>query len=266
MRAGLLLLLSLGACAPAAAPGQPAASGVASINPCTDAILAEVAAPEQIAAFSSYSSDPATSSMDVALARRFPATSGTVEELLALRPALVIGGTFTPPATRAALRRLGIPLVELPIAGTVEDSEAQIRQIAALVHQSARGEALVRRIEQALAAAAPPPGRPPVSAIVWQSGGIVPGEGTLIADLLRRTGFASLSAARGLGQADHLPLERMLADPPQVILAAGKDRLLSHPALAALSGTRRETLDPALLWCGGPTIARAAARLAQVRR
>jgi iron complex transport system substrate-binding protein len=63
----------------------------------------------------------------------------------------------------------------------------------------------------------------------------------------------------------------MLADPPQVILAAGEgqsgeDRMLSHPALAALPGTVRVPFAPAMLWCGGPTIIRAAARLAEVRR
>ena len=68
-----------------------------------------------------------------------------------------------------------------------------------------------------------------------------------------------------------MPLEAMLVDPPQVILAAGnvlgnEDRLLAHPALAALKGARRERLDPSLLWCGGPTIIRAAERLAEVRR
>ena len=98
----------------------------------------------------------------------------------------------------------------------------------------------------------------------------MPGPTSLIGDLLRRTGFRQISAARGLKQADLLPLEAMLADPPQLILAAGnplgnEDRLLAHPALSALNGTRRERLDPALLWCGGATIVRAAARLAEVR-
>jgi iron complex transport system substrate-binding protein len=56
-----------------------------------------------------------------------------------------------------------------------------------------------------------------------------------------------------------------------VILATGdtrsnEDRLLSHPALAALPGTRRVHLDATLLWCGGPTIIRAAERLAAIRR
>jgi iron complex transport system substrate-binding protein len=274
MRGALLAVLLLGACTPAAAPQQRASAGpatrIASVNPCTDAILAEVADPAQIAALSAYSREPASSSMDVALARSLPRTGGTVEELAALRPGLVLSGTYTPPATRTALARLRIPLVELPIAGTVEASEAQVREIAALAGHPERGEALLARIEAALAAAAPPPGQP-VSAVVWQSGGIVPGDSALITDLLRRTGFTSFSAARGLRQADYLPLERMLADPPRLILAAGgahgeEDRLLAHPALAALTHTARAPLAPSLLWCGGPTIIGAAARLAQIRR
>lgn len=243
---------------------------MASINPCTDAILAQVAESRDISALSAWSSDPASSSMDVNLARRFPSTSGTAEELIALRPRLVIGSTFTSPATRNALARLGIPLVEVPIARTVEESEAQIRQIAALTGTPAQGEALIVRIQVALKAAQIQTGSAP-SAVIWESGGIVAGEGTLITDLLHRTGFTSYAKSKGLKQADYLPLERVLADPPQLILAAGnaagnEDRLLSHPALAKLPNTRREHLDSALLWCGGPTIIAAANRLGTIRR
>jgi iron complex transport system substrate-binding protein len=122
----------------------------------------------------------------------------------------------------------------------------------------------------ALAKAAPPVGQAPISVVVWQSGGIVPGEGTLIADLLRRTGFTNFASAKGMRQADLLPLERMLADPPRLILSAGdpraeEDRLLRHPALAALRDTRREPYPSALLWCGGPTVIKAAERLAKIR-
>lgn len=269
---GLALLAALSACAPATPPPSAtrAHPAIVSLNPCSDAILAEVADPGQVLALSHYSRDPRSSSMDVALARRFPATRGTVEEVLALHPDLVLGDTFLGPAARAAYDRLGIPVTQLPIAMTVADSRAQVRRIAALAGHPERGERLVARIDAALATAAPPAGTAPVPTVVWQSGGIVPGEGTLIADLLRHTGFASFSAARGMRQADVLPLERMLADPPRLILIASDahgdgDRRLHHPVLAALDGTRRETLAPGLLYCGGPTIIRAAARLRQVR-
>lgn len=266
-----MLTLFVAACS--AAPAREAAPDlprIVSLNPCTDAILAEVADPQQILGLSAYSSDPAASSMDLAVARGFPATGGTVEEVVALRPDLVVGSDFIAPATRGALARLGLRYEAFGIAPTVDASLAQVRALAALAGHPERGEALVRRIEATLAANAAPAG-PAVPALVWQSGGIVPGEATLIADLLRRTGFANAAAARGLGQADVLPLERLFADPPRLILAAGnpaanEDRMLAHPALAGLADTRRERLDPSLLWCGGPTIVRAAQRLSEVRR
>lgn len=273
MRTAVLLALALAGCSASASPDAPPHSSrptFVSLNPCTDAILAEVADADQILALSHYSRDPASSSMDVRAARRFASVGDGVEEVMTLKPDWVVSGTFMAPATSRAYARLGMRLEKLPIAPDVEASKAQVRRLAALAGHPERGEALVARIDAALSAAAPPPGQP-VSAVVWQSGGIVPGEGTLIADLLRRTGFASHSAARGLGQAASLPLENMLADPPRVILAAGRpgaeeDRMLAHPALARLDGTTRARLEPSLLWCGGPTIPRAAQRLAAVRR
>lgn len=246
---------------------------IVSLNPCTDAILAEVADTAQILAISHYSKDPRSASMDGRLASALPATRGTVEEVLALKPDLVLGSTFIDPATASAYKRLGLRLETLGMASTVEASRDQIRKIAALSGHPDRGEALIARMDSALAAAAPPAGSRPIHTVVWQSGGMVPGDGTLIADLLRRTGFANFAAARGLGQADLLPLERMLADPPELILVAGQtaetgrgdDRVLSHPALDALKTTRRASLNPRLLYCGGPTLVAAAQRLAQVR-
>lgn len=268
-RLGMLLAAChLAGCA--SQPGDtPRQSGIVSLNPCTDAILAEVAKPSQIKAISAYSHNARSSSMDLAVARRFAASTGTVEEIAALRPALVVSGNFTPPSTRQALARMNIRLVEFPIASSVEESVAQVQQIAALVGQAKRGDALAGEIRRAIAAAQPKGGAS-VPAIVWQSGGIVPGNETLIADLLRQTGFSNAAAARGLRQADFLPLERVLADPPAVILAAGdtrgEDRMLHHPALSGLNSTHRVTFDSRLLWCGGPTIIKATQRLAQVHK
>jgi len=274
--ASLLLLAALASCArPSAREAQPldrqaARPTIVSLNPCSDAVLTRIAAPGQLLAVSSYSHDPASSSMDVALARRFPATSGSVEEIAALAPDVVVAGSMLAPATKAALHRLGIRLVQLPAATDVAASEAQVRELAAVAGRQRQGAAMVARIEAALKRAAPPSGAQPVPAIVWESGGIVAGHDTLIADLLRRIGFADAAAARGLGQAQYLPLEAMLADPPRVILWSGnpearEDRLLSHPALGALKDTKRARLASSLLWCGGPTIENAAARLAEVR-
>lgn len=269
---GILLPLALAACtATPAHEARQAPLRIASLNPCSDAILAEVADPAQIAGLSSYSSDPASSSMDLTTARRFPALGDSVEEVAAVRPDVVLATDFLAPASAASLERMGMRLERVGMAPTVADSLTQVRQIARIAGHPERGEALVARIEAALTAAAPPPGARPIPTLVWQSGGMVPGQDTMISQLLARTGFANAAGAMGLKQADLLPLERVLAAPPQLILTAGnlhgnEDRMLRHPALAGLAGTARARLDPSLLWCGGPTIIRAAERLAQVRR
>ena len=257
-----LLTLMLAGCAPVAErQANTAYPTIVSLNPCADAILAEVADPAQVLAISHYSHDPRATSMPLDRARRHRATGGTVEEVLALAPDLVVADPFLAPATRAAFERLGIRVETIGIASSVADSEAQVRQIAALAGQPARGEALVAKIEQALAQTRRG-GRIP--ALLWQQGGLVPGEGTLAAELLAHSGFASHSAARGLGQGAYLPLEEVLADPPQVILAAGSERAQVHPALRSL-GAPVARLDASLLYCGGPTIPRLARRLAEVR-
>lgn len=267
VRAALAALLALAGCggveAERTADRRPT---ILSLNPCTDAVLVAVADPRQVAALSHWSRDPASTSLPLAVARRFPVTGGTVEEVLARRPDLVLASTFLDPATRGALDRLDIRVEAFGIAATVAASVAQVRRIAALAGNPQAGERLVAEMEAAMARAAPAPGTPPIDTVLWQPGGIVPGRGTLIAELLERTGFANGAARRGYAQADYLPLEEVLADPPELLLIAGRETGQGHPALGDLPRTRREALDPALLYCGGPTVVRAAERLRRLRQ
>jgi iron complex transport system substrate-binding protein len=236
---------------------------IVSLNPCTDAILAEVTAPGQLLAISHLSHEARATSMPLAQARQIPATGGTVEEVLALDPDVVVASSFSDPATMNALRRLGIRVETVGIASTLAESEAQVRRLADVAGQPALGERLVAKVDKAVASSRRSGRR--VTALVWQEGGLVPGPGTLVSQLLANSGFASLSAARGLRQGAYLPLERVLADPPQVIIAAGEERMEHHPALRHLKRTRYAALEPNLLFCGGPTIPRLAARLAELR-
>lgn len=270
MRSGamavLAALLPLAACAPAQGETvlHDEATRIVSLNPCVDAILAQVA-PDRLVAVSHYSHDPASSSMNVAEALRFPATSGSAEEIAALSPDLVIAGTFLPPATERALSRMGLRVVKTGAIASVADAREQVRELARLAGRGERGEAMVAQIDTALRDAAPRPGEAAIAALVWQSGGLVPGEETLISDLLGHAGFVNFSAWRGLGQGAVLPLEDVLSDPPPVILNAGQGRTQDHPALDDLKATTIADFDTRLTWCGGPTIPKAAARLAGIR-
>ncbi len=260
----LTLVLLLAACSgpePRVAGEQPT---IVSLNPCADAILAEIAVPGQLLAVSHYSHDPRASSMPADEAARFPSTGGNAEEVLALSPDVVVADPFIQPATRRALEQAGMTVVSVGMAGTVHDSLAQIEALGAATGNETRARALARDIADSWATHRWP--GEPVSVLLWQQGGLVPGEGSLAHALLQQSGFASQSAARGLGQGAYVPLERVLADPPRVVITAGDERMFDHPAIGLASDVQHFTLDPALLYCGGPTIPRALDRLGAIRR
>ena len=257
------LSLGLAACAQdttGESRGGEAAPRVVSLNPCLDAILVEVAEPRQILALSHYSADPKSSSIPQDVARRFGVTGGTVEEVLALEPDIVLASTFMAPATRAALDDLGVRVESFGSPTTVEESVAQVANLAELVGSSEAGEALAAEILESVSAGGSGVLK---SAVLWQPGGIVPGDQQLVSELLRAAGFTSHSAKLGLGQAEYLSLEQVVAAPPDVLLVAGQSRAQQHPALAE-TDTIVADFDPSLLYCGGPTIPRAMARLREI--
>lgn len=269
--AGLLIAGLLAACggppAPAALPEQP--RRIVSMNPCADALLQPLADPSRIAGISHYSQDPRATSVSLEWARRFKASGGTVEEVIGLSPDLVIAGPHVALSAVATLGRLGIPLLQLPVAGSVEESLAQIALVGEALGEQARARALVREIRAAVAAAAPADAARP-TALIWQGGGLVPGAGTLADDLLSRAGLTNLSRRHGLAAWDVLGLERLIAQPPNLLLAGERgdspDRMLGHPATARLAEiVHIDSYPGQLLHCGGPTIIAASARIAGAR-
>ena len=262
--------------APSPAP-SPASDAVprrvVSLNPCLDVILIQVADRDQIAALSHYSRD-AHSSTIADVARGLPMTYGTAEELVVLQPDLVMTGRFSSSTLRSALDRMGAPTSVFDVPETVETSLAQVREVAGLVGHPERGEALVARIEAALTAAAPLPGARVPSALVFMPGGFVSGPGTLMDEMMRRMGLENAAGRYGLTHSMNLPLESVIADPPDILLAgqpypgapSRAERIMQHPALSRVAGDMRRAVFPErLLFCGGPVLIQTAAVLARAR-
>ncbi|HTI67086.1 MAG TPA: helical backbone metal receptor [Caulobacteraceae bacterium] len=270
-RHALAAAAALGVGAPAAAQDRP--RRVVSINSCTDVMLLDLADPGQITALSHYCRQ-ADSSTVVERARPYPITYESAEEVLALRPDLVLASRHNALATRQALTRLGIRVEVFATPETVDESLAQVRKVAGLVGHPERGAALVARIEAAFAAAAPRLGTRPVSTLIFQANGFTAGSQTLIGELMRRTGLANAADRYGLRKWGNVRLENLVADPPELLLggqaAADRptwaDRLGHHPALAAISGRMaRDVLPESLFLCGGSVFIPAVQRLAAVR-
>lgn len=274
-RAALLSIafaFALASCA--AAPSQSRGGGIVSLNPCADAMLVRLVPPDRVAAISHYSADPAASSISPQVAARYRHTRGTAEEVIAMRPDIVLAHSFVSPSVRAALDRAGVKTIYLGTPNTVEDSKAQVAEVAALVGAEDAGRALNAEIDRAVATASDYRGAP-IPALLWISGNLVSGGGTLLDDMMVRAGFSDQAAYYGLQFTGYLPMERVIVDPPRVMLVPdeqGRDRssraaMLRARALAHVPGKVVQAPFPRrLVNCGGPVIIDAMDRLADVRR
>jgi iron complex transport system substrate-binding protein len=276
---GLAMLAGCGAAPPVSAPA-PAPSGatgrpqrIVSLNPCLDVILIHVADREQIGALSHYARDDYGSTF-APIARTLPFTYETAEEVIALRPDLVMTGRHSSLATRNALDRLKISTALFGVPETVAESLEQVREVAAKVGHPERGEALVARIEAALAAAAPKPGTPRLSALVFMPGGFASGPGTMMDEMMRRMGLDNAATKYGLTRSMNVPLERVIADPPDLLMSgepypgapSWAMRVMTHPALSQVAGHMQHgTMPERLLFCGGPVLIQTAAALSRAR-
>ncbi|RQO54433.1 ABC transporter substrate-binding protein [Paucibacter sp. KBW04] len=242
---------------------------IVSLNLCTDQILLQLVAPQRIAALSWLSASPESSALH-AQARPLRHVRGHAEEVLALRPDLVLVGTATTRFTARLLREFGVPVLALPGVKNFAEVREQIRQVAHAVGAVAEGEALLARFDarhavmQAQAAA-----RPAAVAMQYLAGGRSAGAGTLYDDIFAAGGHANGAARAGLRGYGAMPIERVLVEQPDVLVtsdyrrhvATQGNRLLSHPALAHLS-LHELVLPSRLSVCGGPWNLEAAALLA----
>jgi iron complex transport system substrate-binding protein len=259
----LLMILPVLALLGAAPPTRP--NRIVSLNLCADQYLMALADPGQIAALTRLARDPEMSA-DAVKARGYPASRGSAEEVLALRPDLILASPGRVEATMVQLRSRAIPTIELPPANSYAEIVAQVRTVASAIGHPGRGEALLARMAATLAAVPHDAGRGKVAAY-YQRRGYLTGTGTLVDELLRRVGLRNLATQLGKPSLSRVGLEEMaLARPDYLIVEAATDRvidqgteMLHHPLLASI---RRVRLPQAWTVCGGPAYVRAARSIA----
>lgn len=258
--------------ATARAPATPPRR-IVSLNLCADQLLVALADRGQIAALTEWARDPQLSSV-AARARGLPFTHRGAEEVLALRPDLVVGAPFRTRAVLAPLGARGLRLVELPRGEGVAGIERSIRTVADAVGHPQRGTAMIATLRRDLATIGPPPGRGRVAAF-YQRQGYLTGTATLVDDMLRRVGFVNLADRLGRPALSKLALEQLVLARPAFLVMDGGTRivadrgtaLLRHPVLdAAVPAAHRLYVPQALTVCGGPAYPRAVALLAAAVR
>lgn len=242
---------------------------IVSLNICADELVLQIADPKHILSVTWLAKEPSESNV-VARAGKIPSNHGLAAEVIPLEPDLVVVGTVTTPIATSMIKRAGIPLLVLPPANSVEDVRRQIQKVAKVVGEVDHGSELLDRLDRRFEdlSVLPEHGRP--TAIVFSPNGFTAGPGTLVDDVIRRSGFDNLAGRRSFGAYHHVPLEILLSEPPDVLIIDSVEeskpslasQILSHPALLRLSERIRLISIPSRLWiCPGFGLADAATRL-----
>jgi iron complex transport system substrate-binding protein len=241
-----------------AGPALAAPVRVASLNLCSDELALLLAAPGQLVSVSRLGADPDENVLAGRATGLF-ANRGRVTDVVGLSPDLVITSGGDPNAAATA-KRLGLPVLELPQPQTLAEVRSNVRTVAAALGRQAAGEAVIMRMDAALTGP-----RSSAPALLVSGGGLTVAADGLAAEWLRHAGLVQQSVPSG-----QLSLERLLGDPPQVLVVtqyrANQTSLnqawLAHPALGALPpGVRRIESDGRGWTCLGPTLAPEIARL-----
>jgi len=236
---------------------------IVSINLCTDQLLLGLADRRQIAGLTPNAVDRAMS-VEWSAARGIPAVGYSAERVLAAKPDLILGMPATGSPALAGSSG-DTRLLDVRFANSLPDIYASIRETAAAVGHSDRGETMIARMEQDLAAIGRP-GRGRVGAY-YQRAGYLTGTGTLVDDLMKRLGLVNLADRLGKPVIAQLSLEELVAAQPDfLIVEEATDRvddlgkeILHHPALR---GIPRIRVREAWTVCGGPAYVAAARSMA----
>jgi iron complex transport system substrate-binding protein len=264
-----LIALAAAAFAAVAAEAAPP-TRVASLNQCTDQLLAYLAAPGQIASLSFVIRQPQWTPPALAeTVARAGVNHGRAEEMALQKPDLIVTSLYSDRATVALLRRLGYRVEEFAPENSLADIRGNVLRMGALIGAEARAHAIVAAFDRQLEdlRARRPAGRRVLADI--GVGGFTPGSGTLNADIAELAGFELLGDRLGIAGFGHVSAEAtIMARPDRVAFSNAWGRppslateALRHPAMRAMAEGREIAIPDRLLICGAPHSLEAAERL-----
>jgi iron complex transport system substrate-binding protein len=233
-----------------------------SMNVCTDQLVLTLADPEQILGLSRFSRDGWQSKAgDLS---RYPVLSGGAEDVLLIKPDIVVTSAFDRRATRELLKAKGLRLAELAVPRTLDEARQQIREAGDITGHPERAEAEITRLDAALARA-----RQAVSARHYRvlpvsRRGWVAGSDSFVGSLLGETGLRSAAGDLGFNFGGFASLEAIVNLRPDFIVVSqagdyARDdgqAFLLHPALERFYPPEKRIVIPERLTeCGGVLLA-----------
>ena len=203
----------------AAIPPEAKPQRVVSICLQGDQLLLQLVPRERIVALSALAADPDISAHWEA-ARGLPVAHSDAEELIRLKPDLVLVSSNSSPLTVSALKRMGVRVLELGIPTDFDGLRDQLRQAGQSLGEAARAQEIVQAMDTRLArlkARRPPAaGRP--TALFYFQDRFTPGAHTFANALLEVAGFRNLAATFSSDIGISTSMESILLARPQYLI------------------------------------------------
>jgi iron complex transport system substrate-binding protein len=251
---------------------------IASMNVCTDQLLLTLADPRQILGLSRYSRD-ASQSWAAGDARRYRILSGGAEDILVLRPDIVVASLFDRRSTRELLKEKGLHLAEFDVPRSLDEVKDQIRQMGEIVGHPDRAATEIARLDAAIARARQAVAHEHYRVLPLSRRGWVSGSESLVSSLLTETGLFNTAGELGVAFGGFASLEAIVNLKPDFIVVSNAGdyaeddgrAFLLHPALERFyPPSKRIVIPDRLTVCGGVMLADALdvliAELARVER
>jgi len=145
-------------------------------------------------------------------ANGIPTIKPIAEDILLLKPDIVVRTYGGGPNANAFFERVGINVIQIDFTTSLADIRYSIIKTANELDQTERGQKIVATMDRRLARVQKNDRSP--SALYVTSKGAIAGQNTIINELMEQAGFNNFQSSRGWST---LPLERLAYEQPDII-------------------------------------------------
>lgn len=248
---------------------------IVSINLCTDQLVLMLAPREHIQSLSHLAVDPEYSFM-WHKAKGLTLNDGLVEQIIPLKPDLILAGTHSSTEASNMLKQLGYPVKVLPLPQSLNEVGNFILKMGELLEQEDKAAQLLANMNARIKTVQQlKQNQPKELAVIYAPNGFTAGSKTFKHELLTYAGYRNLAAEAGIDYYGNLSVEQVLSAQPDLMIIDDSTRnqdslaqsYTNHPALKRLMGATGIIKLPVNQWlCGGPMAADAIETLAHSKQ
>jgi iron complex transport system substrate-binding protein len=225
---------------------------IVSLSPSYDEIVCALVDEKRIAGVSKFSRDEAASYVADVARRINVFVDRNAEQIVSLRPDLVVAARYTKIDLKGLLAEARIPLIVTTDFRNFADIEANLRLIGKAVGEETRADTVVGEMRRRLAEARSRlhSERAGLRALYLASGNFSAGSGTSIHEILVAAGLKNAAAEAGVkGHVKLAPEQITQIDPDVILIATGYERdrgfrqsLENDAQLSAIEAIKRKRI------------------------